>query len=81
MTDISPQPNITEEQMLDTAEGILNNLAQMLISNGWTVHDVFGQPDTMIQYIPQYESEPDIRVLSARNFLGRVYQVGIQDLT
>lgn len=28
-----------------------------------------------------YEGEENVKVLSARNFLGRVYQVGITDLT
>lgn len=65
--------SITEEQMLDTAEQILNTLAQKLIENGWTVHDVFGQPEEIVRIIPEYEDQSNIKVLSASNFLGRVY--------
>ncbi len=48
--------SITEEQMLDTAEYILNTLAQNLIEKGWTVHDVFGQPDEIVRIIPEFEN-------------------------
>jgi len=67
--------------MLDTAEQILSELAQKLIQNGWSVHDVFGQPDEIIRVIQEFESESNIKVLTPQNFLGRVYQAGIQDLT
>lgn len=59
--------------MLDTAEEILNQLALKLIESGWTVHDVFGQPEEIIQIIPEYEDEKNVKVLTAANFLGRVY--------
>jgi hypothetical protein len=42
--------------MLDTAEYILNTLAQNLIEKGWTVHDVFGQPDEIVRIIPEFEN-------------------------
>jgi hypothetical protein len=45
---VSSQNSITEEKMLDTAEQILNKLALKLIESGWTVHDVFGQPEEII---------------------------------
>jgi hypothetical protein len=34
--------------MLDTAEYILSELAKKLVENGWTVFDVFGQPEEII---------------------------------
>lgn len=73
--------NITENQMLDTAEQILNQLAQELISNGWSVHDVFGQPDEIIKIIPEYQGERNLKILTLPNFIARVYQVGNQDLS
>ena len=66
--------------MLDIAEHILCLLAQQLINNHWTVHDVFGTEE-IIRIIPEFENEQNIRVVTAENFLGRVYQAGIQDLT
>lgn len=67
--------------MLDTAELILSQLAQKIIQNGWSVIDVFGQPDEIIRIIPEHENEKNIKVLTPQNFLGRVYQAGIQNLT
>ena len=64
--------SITEEEMLETAEQILNQLAKILASNGWTVNAVFGHPD-IIETLPKVEDDVDVKVLSARNFLGRVY--------
>jgi hypothetical protein len=42
---------------------------------------VFGQPEEIVKVIPEFENERNIKVLSPSNFLGRVYQVGIQNLT
>lgn len=44
------------------------------------MHDVFGQPEEILQVIPEFENEKNIKVLSTQNFLGRIYQAGIQDL-
>ena len=63
--------------MLDTAENILNRLAQKLINNGWSVHDVFGQPEEIIKLISEYQGEINIKVLPPNHFLGRIYQVGL----
>ena len=41
--------------MIEITETILNQLAQKLIQNGWTVFDVFGQPEEIIQVIQQYK--------------------------
>lgn len=38
--------------MLDTAEQILNDLATRLIENNWSVYDVFGQPNEIINIVP-----------------------------
>ena len=73
--------SITENQMLDTAEQILNQLAHELISNGWTVHDVFGQPDEILRIVPEYQGERNIKILTLPNFIARVYQVGCRDLS
>ncbi len=59
--------------MIEITETILNQLAQKLIQNGWTVFDVFGQPEEIIQVIQQYKDETNIKVLTPQNFLGRVY--------
>lgn len=59
--------------MLDIAERILSELAQQLITNRWSVHDVFGQPASIIRIIPEFEQETDIKVLTPESFLGRVY--------
>lgn len=42
---------------------------------------MFGQPEEIVKVIPEFENERNIKVLSPSNFLGRVYQVGIQNLT
>lgn len=67
--------------MLDIAEGILSNLAKKIIEQGWTVDDVFNTPEDIVKVIPEYKEEKQIRVLTPQNFLGRVYQSGIQNLT
>ena len=72
--------SITEEEMLETSEAILNQLAQKLIENGWTVTAVFGHPD-IVETLEKYEDDSNVKILTARNFLGRVFQVGITDLS
>lgn len=56
-------------------------MAEKLIQNGWSVHDVFGQPDEIIKIIPDHEGDLNIKILTPEMFLARVYQVGITDLT
>lgn len=56
--------NINEEKMLDIAEVVLNNLAKKIIENGWSIHDVFGQPDEIVRVIPVHNDETDIKVLT-----------------
>ena len=73
--------NISEEQMLDTAEQILTQLAQTLIRENWTVFDVFAQPPEILRLIPEYDGETNIRVLEPHVFLGRIYQAGLKSLT
>lgn len=40
--------------MIEITETILNNLAQKLILNSWTVFDVFGQPEEIIKVVPKF---------------------------
>ena len=72
---------MNEDKMLDIAEGILSNLAKKIIEQGWSVDDVFSTPEDIVKVIPEYKDEKQIRVLTPQNFLGRVYQAGIQNLT
>lgn len=58
--------------MLDTAEGILRELAEKLLENEWSVKDVFDHPK-LIYVIPAYEGVTNIKAISAQNFLGRMH--------
>lgn len=51
------------------------------MKSGWTVFDVFGQPPEILHMIPEFDEETNIKVLTPQNFLGRVYQTGIKNLT
>ncbi len=66
--------------MLDIAESILRQLAEKLLENEWSVKDVFDHPK-LIHVIPFYEEVKNVKALSAQNFLGRMYQLGFQDIT
>ena len=66
--------------MLDTAETILRDLAGKMLENEWTVKDVFDHPK-LIHVIPEYEGQDDVVAISAQNYLGRMYQLGFQDIT
>ncbi len=43
--------------------------------------DVFGQPEEIIKIIPEYQGETNIRVLTQYHFIGRIHQIGLQNLT
>ena len=47
---------LNEEEMLETAESILRQLAEKLLENEWSVKDVFDHP-RLIHIIPAYEGE------------------------
>ena len=83
-SEAASNPNMTrkvsEEQMLDIAEGILRELGNKHAEGGWTVKDVFDHPE-ITSVIPSYADQTDVKTISAANFLGRMYQLGIQDLT
>ena len=83
-SEAASNPNMTrkvsEEQMLDIAEGILRDLGNKHTESGWTVKDVFDHPE-ITTVIPSYDGKSDVKIISAPNFLGRMYQLGIQDLT
>lgn len=36
----------------------------MLIFNGWSVHDVFGEPEEIIRIIPDVENNTEIKALT-----------------
>ena len=67
--------------MLDIAEQILQTLAEKITENGWSIYEVFSSPDEITKIIPQHCDETNIKVLPVANFMGRVHQVGIQNLT
>ena len=70
---------INEEEMLDTAEQILSQLASMLIKQNWTVAEVFGQPPEFLQSV-EFRGESNVKVIKPENFLGRMYQMGIPEI-
>lgn len=66
--------------MLDIAESILRELAEKLLENDWSVKDVFDHPK-LVHILPMYENQENIVAISAQNFLGRMYQIGFQEIT
>ena len=66
--------------MLDIAESILRELAEKLLENEWSVKDVFAHPK-LVHIIPKYQGQVKVMALSAQNFLGRMYQIGFQEIT
>ena len=66
--------------MLDIAESILDQLAQKLLDNEWSVAQVFDHPK-LIHVIPEYDGAQNVKAISAQNFLGRMYQLGFRDIT
>ena len=66
--------------MLDIAESILRELAEKLLENEWSVKDVFDHPK-LVHILPKYENQENVVALSAQNFLGRMYQIGFQEIT
>ena len=77
-SEVSQHPSqdkpVSEEQMLDTAENIIRELAEKLLENEWSVKDVFDHPK-LIHFIPSYEGVENVKAISAQNFLGRMYQL------
>ena len=67
---------ITEEQMLDTAEQIFVLIAQCLQQKNLTVRDTFGSED-LIHVLEEFEGEQDVAVMTADDFITRCYQVGL----
>ena len=66
--------------MLDIAEGILKKLANKHIESGWSVKEVFDHQE-LIMYIPVYNGRQNVKALSATDFVGRMHQIGVYDLT
>lgn len=66
--------------MLDIAENILRLLAEKLLDAQWSVDDVFNHPK-LVHSLPEYENQKDVVAISAENFLGRMYQLGFQEIT
>lgn len=66
--------------MLDIAENILRELAEKLLESDWSVKDVFDHPK-LVHVIPNYDSVENVVAISAQNFLGRMYQIGFQEIT
>ena len=70
---------VTEEQMLDTAEQIFVQIAQCLQQKNLTVRDTFGSED-LIHVLEEFEGEQDVAVMTADDFITRCYQIGLQHL-
>ena len=68
--------NVSEVEMLDIAEGVLKELANKHIENGWSVKAVFDHAE-IINYIPVYNGRQNVKALSGPHFLGRVHQIGV----
>ena len=66
--------------MLDIAEAIFREIAEKLLENDWSVKDVFDHPK-LVHVIPTYEDKANVVAISAQNFLGRLYQLGFQEIT
>ena len=66
--------------MLDIAEAILRELAEKLLANEWSVRDVFDHPK-LIHTIDRYDDQTDVPAISAQNFLGRMYQLGFENIS
>lgn len=67
----SNEAEITEDQMLETAEGVLRRLADIFVRNGHTVASFFQQVCTF------QNSQPSV---SYEDFMGKLYELGIRDL-
>lgn len=74
------EKQVSEEEMLDIAEGLLRQLAEKLLQNEWSVRDVFDHPQ-LVHVIPEYDKDENVVAISAQNFLGRMYQIGFQEIT
>ena len=77
-SDIS-YPPMTEQQILDTANNIIKELAEKLLENQWSVKDVFDH-QKLIHYIESYDGEQNVKAISPKNFLGRLDQVGFKEI-
>lgn len=67
-----PNEEITEEQMLDTAEQIFALIADCLVKQQLNVANTFGSED-MIHVLPNFEGEDNVEVMTADDFLTRCY--------
>jgi hypothetical protein len=65
--------------MLDIAEAIFNLIVQSLLQRNLTVRDAFGGED-MIHVLPDFEGEPNVKVMTADDFLTRCYEIGVPNL-
>lgn len=70
---------ISEEQMLDIAEAIFNSLAQCLAEQNLTVMQVFGGDD-IIHVLDEFDGEPEVKVMTADDFITRAYELGLPEL-
>ena len=61
-----------EEEVLEITETIFSKLAEKLISSQWTVKDVFGH-SKLIEEIPEFEGNKNVKALTPNNFLGRLF--------
>lgn len=71
---------VSEDQVLDISESILRQLSEKLIENGWSVKDVFDHPK-LITVVPEYDGKTNVKTLAANNFLGRLFQLGFEQMT
>ncbi len=67
---------ITEDQMLDMAEQIFQQIAQCLMHQDMSVRETFGSED-MIHVLQEYDGEENVEVMTADDFVTRCYQIGL----
>lgn len=70
---------ISEDQMLDIAESIFNNIAQCLMMHNLTVRQTFGGED-IIYNLPEFDGETNVEVMTADDFLTRCSEIGVPQL-
>ena len=73
------QTEINEEQMLDIAEAIFNEIARCLMEKNLSVRQTFGGED-IIYNLEEFDGEQNVEVLTADDFITRCYEIDVPQL-
>lgn len=76
---VSPQPQLSEDQMLDTAETFFKQLSALLIDQNQSVYDVFHRA-SIVKFLKEFESEKDVAVMTPHDFKAKCIQIGLDSM-